>query len=72
MIVFIHILENVVAPLHNRKKVNQFLCLITMQLRCMGGGLVYLHTFLNLTTDIFIYSSMVYLKMLAAVETIQC
>ena len=34
----VHILGNAVAPLHKRKEVKQFLCLITMQLRCMGEG----------------------------------
>ena len=41
-------------------------------IKTYGGGLVYLHTFLNLTTDRLIHSNMVYLEMLAAVEAIQC
>jgi len=40
-------------------------------IKTYGGELVYLHTFLNLTIERFIHSSMAYLKMLAAAETIQ-
>jgi hypothetical protein len=66
--VLIHILGNVVTPLHERKKGKSVSMFNYHAIKTYGGGVVYLHTFLNLTTDRFIHSSMVYLKMNAAVE----
>jgi hypothetical protein len=72
MTVLTHTVGNAVAPLHKRKKDKSGSMFNYHAIKMYGGGLVYLHTFLNLTIDRFINSSMVYLKMLAAAETTQC